>query len=553
MERPALNRRSSSRRSQNCDPLTSPPNSPPQHKRLHKVGGFRGANNLHSRVPSTQKLKSQIQHGADGEPIKRANSFSKLTRNASTTSLKRPQSTLKRNKSAAEVRLKASGPLRRQQLNGHKAAVHFDVGLEVNGDPNEDADGWTEASNSASPVVSRKSSVGRLSSGLNAARPSANNSRPQSPTLHKSYASVGGDAAADSRDDGGFQTPNATQITSKLLNRIPSQSAAPKMSTISATVTPSGRSPESVSKSQGSTQDGNSNPEKPQISRFIGATSGTPSDSSFLSNGAKTALKNGDLNQSKRAMSMGNLTRKPDPSSSEAEEERALAPRCRKTSTTSFNPALSRTQQKQWLQRASSAIEPQQLSRDRFANIPPFGPGNPLIGTSYDGRDPRVRAQLERTGLEYLVVRRYQNPVGAAIRRLERLPEAENWVRIPSTKKGKSATAGAAKKDAYGSRTRPLSENLGVGTHHVVGSSSQSQILKEVAAARHSVDGGGGGGGSKTRSSYDAGKTPHAGEDSSHGDLSGSGGEQRGTEEERKRDGVKEMLRRIWETTATQD
>jgi len=46
--------------------------------------------------------------------------------------------------------------------------------------------------------------------------------------------------------------------------------------------------------------------------------------------------------------------------------------------------------------------------------------------------------QLERTGQEYLVVRRYQNPIGAAIKRLERLPGAEKYVRIPYRPKHRS-------------------------------------------------------------------------------------------------------------------
>lgn len=422
--RPNLVRRSSSRRSQHRETLSPPPNTPPQHKRLHKhvVGvGHRGG--IHSRVPSTQKLKSQIQHGPDEEPMKRASSEYKLPRNRSTTSLKKnlSQVSLKRNKSAAEVRPKSSGHSRRPQSQGNKAAVHFEVGLETNQDANEDADGWTEASGSASPVLSRKSSIGGTSSGPNSTKHSANNSQPQSPTMHtrKSLLDMHGGDATSSLHNERSQTPNAKQITSKLLRRTPSHSAAPKMSSISATVTPGGRSPESLSKSQGSTL--GSNTDKPEISRFLGSTSGTPSDSPFLSNGAKNNLNplnktNGDLTESKRAKSMGNLTRKSHPSSDvdDAQEERALAPRSRKTSATSFNPSLSRTQQKQWLQRASSAIEPQQLSRDPFSNLPPFGPGIPLLGTSYDGRDPRVRMQLERTGLEYLVVRRYQNPVGAA-------------------------------------------------------------------------------------------------------------------------------------------
>lgn len=543
--RPQSNRRSSSRRSQYREPLSPPSNTPPQHKRLHKhvVGGHRGG--LHSRVPSTQKIK--LQHGADGEPMKRASSEYKLPRNGSTTSLKKnlSQVSLKRNKSAAEVRPKSSGPLKKQQSQGTKAAVHFEVGLDGHDDGNEDADGWTEASGSASPVLSRKSSVGGSSTGPNSTRQSANNSQLQSPVKRRSIETTRNGDVPSSPQNERFHTPDAKQITSRLLKRTPSHSAAPKMSSISATANPGSRSPESLSKSQVSTL--GSAKDKPEISRFLGSNSGTPSDSPFLSNTAKDNIHsppntNGDLNQSKRAKSMGNLVRQHSPSSDEHEvEERALAPRSRKTSATSFNPALSRTQQKQWLQRASSAIEPQQISRDRFSNLPPFGPGTPLLGTSYDGRDPRVRMQLERTGLEYLVVRRYQNPVKAAVKRLDSLPGSEKWVRIPTSGKNKSS--------AGGKRTRPLSENLGLG----VGSLGLSQSFKD--SVRHSVNGIGGlrhaqivgqGESRSSRSTYE-GHTSHGHGLGSGGESDLSGSANGDVNRDGDRNGVKETLRSIWE------
>lgn len=59
--------------------------------------------------------------------------------------------------------------------------------------------------------------------------------------------------------------------------------------------------------------------------------------------------------------------------------------------------------------------------------------GTSLVGgAGYDGRDPRIKAQLERTGLEYLVVRRHQDPVLQALKRLSQLPGAEKYRRIPA-------------------------------------------------------------------------------------------------------------------------
>lgn len=136
---------------------------------------------------------------------------------------------------------------------------------------------------------------------------------------------------------------------------------------------------------------------------------------------------------------MGNLTRH-DSSTRETDEEdeSALLPRSRKSSTThAYNPPQqSRTQQKLWLQRASSNIEPAQLAagvgingmgavHGGFANTS-------LVGAGYDGKDPRIKLQLERTGLEYLVVRRHQDPIGLALKRLNQLPGAEKYRHIPT-------------------------------------------------------------------------------------------------------------------------
>jgi hypothetical protein len=62
---------------------------------------------------------------------------------------------------------------------------------------------------------------------------------------------------------------------------------------------------------------------------------------------------------------------------------------------------------------------------------------SPLIGVGgpgYDGgssRDPRVGRLLERTGMEYLVVRRHQNPVARSLNRLTHLPGRDKSKRIP--------------------------------------------------------------------------------------------------------------------------
>ena len=161
---------------------------------------------------------------------------------------------------------------------------------------------------------------------------------------------------------------------------------------------------------------------------------------------------------------MGNLNSR---TTSDDSDERPLAPRSRKSSNGThayIPPQQSRTQQKLWLQRASSNIEPQQMAPGAAINglglgigMPGIRPGAPLVGAGDDGRDPRIRLQLERTGLEYLVVRRYQDPVGRALKRLDKLPGANKHRRIPSQR---HLDRNGATADSTSQRSLGLSQSL---------------------------------------------------------------------------------------------
>jgi hypothetical protein len=126
--------------------------------------------------------------------------------------------------------------------------------------------------------------------------------------------------------------------------------------------------------------------------------------------------------------------------------------------------------------------------------------GSSLVGAGYDGRDPRIKIQLERTGLEYLVVRRHQDPVGQALKRLSQLPGADKNRQIAAHSPKKSDGGGAG---AYG----------------------LSQSLKESRRPGKDKTHG-------ARSSYDGGSQDDGG-------LSG-----RTNEDD---DGVGSILRSIWE------
>ena len=429
--RPALDgrRSTSSINSQTESPSTSPPqHGKPKHQK-HVVGG-RG----HARIPSSKALhKLTKPHGNEGSHT----DLKKLAKNSSATSLKKNSShvSLKRNRSSADV---SKRPKSSQGQPKRPASVHFEIG------DGEQEDQWEEASSSASPNLSRSASRSAVSSGQLSAIPSANNSqpqsRPQSPPRSPSKTQT---ASANGSSE--FQSvrhnADAKAITERLLQRTPSHNTT-KMSL--ATATPSGHSSSSPEKSQGSpliiTPKSGSNTEV--VSRFVG-DSGTPSENSPFLHSRRSDGQHPKqvVEEVKRAQSMGNIAH--HGSDGDDGEESALAPRSRKSSASHayVPPQQSRTQQKLWLQRASSNIEPQQMApgvaMNGLTGLHGGLGGTALVGAGYDGRDPRIKLQLERTGLEYLVVRRHQDPVGLAIKRLNQLPGAEKNRRIPSQKSRK--------------------------------------------------------------------------------------------------------------------
>ncbi len=429
----------------------------PGHK--HVVGGGRGA---HTRIPSSKGL-----HKLAGSKVHIATENShtdlkKLAHNSSATSLKKNSShvSLKRNRSTADI------PKRQKSSHGSEkrpASVHFEIG-----DQNDDSVEWEEAS-SASPALSRAVSSGKVS---------ANSSEPQSPSRSPPRSQTSVANGPGERPAARHSSADAKAITERLLQRTPSYNTT-KMSL--ATATPdTHHAPDSPEKSLGFTVNGTpkTGSSNEVVSRFVGG-SGTPSENSPFLQSRRSEKQH--IEEVKRVHSMGNLTR-PD-SDGDDDEESALAPRSRKSSTTNpyVPPQQSRTQQKLWLQRASSNMEPQQIG----PGLPITGlhagmsgmsgiQGTSLVGAGYDGRDPRIKLQLERTGLEYLVVRRFQDPVGKSLKRLAQLPGAEKNRRIPpqSSKSTDGVNAGR-----YG-LSQSLKENRAKGQTppaHGSGSSYEGQ------------------------------------------------------------------------------
>ncbi|KAI9869271.1 MAG: hypothetical protein M1813_000059 [Trichoglossum hirsutum] len=428
------------------------------HTRQHVVGHAR----MGARVPSYGKNLNK--HAGDTTPVgkhhrrsrshtpstsprggqyRRTGSNPLLTRNGSKTHVP-----LKANGSATDVGSYAgaaapsvmqrslSQPVRSERIT--KGAVKFDLGSE-----GQDAS-WT--STSESPNTTRSTAYtqnqdrqdrGRRVSKTESRNPAADangvlvSTSPASSTFREvattSDHSVGHwSSRSYPRKHPPTTPPRAEIITSRLLQRHPPQNAPPQMSTLSATATPGNRSPSSSSHEQ-PFANGTPGTQENVVSRFIGGSSDTNAICSVSP--GKSMLDAPNVGTENSADTMAETQR--------AMEARSSSGRSTKSSLPSYNYPPSRTQQKLWLQRASSGIEPQQLAPSvgvgGIPGVRSSAGGIGAIGSGYsDARDPRLQREFERTGLEYLVVRRYKNPVGDSLARLAELPGSQKNRRIPA-------------------------------------------------------------------------------------------------------------------------
>lgn len=229
-------------------------------------------------------------------------------------------------------------------------------------------------------------------------------------------------------------------LTSRLLHRVSSQNAPPQVSSTMASAPRSLRGSPGTPISQDSTAPATPNmvsggeEDEGLTSRFLTRPGSTfAREGSFFNNGSSTtAGRSLDDSALRRPRSMTELNRdelgrRRDSSTGDNSERssRRRAP-----------PAeISRTQQKLNLQRASSVMDPQPLNPAPSM----MGSATTLVGlpaAGYDGtpaRDPRLPRLLEKAGMEYRVVRRYQNPILRSMSRLEKLP---GWETPRETSRG---------------------------------------------------------------------------------------------------------------------
>lgn len=432
-----------------------------KHQKQRHVG------RVHARVPSNKGLQKQHQQALaaaklnqsrkpqspiDAEspqlpdrpsPQRRATSELRLTSQSSSTNLPKISShtNLKRNRSHVEVskrnrssdKLKhsASGTAFHRLTKSTKSQVHFDLGNDDD-EQEVDEDEWVDASGSNSPYLSRKGSLN--SSAQSSFRPggSAANSRPHTPN-HPTLPQL---TSPERRT-----VQHKEYLTSRLLQRTPSHGAPPKMTADIARATASQLSLNST-EHEPSPQNGSHEDEL--TSRFVEVPgSGVTSEGSFYNTARAASLRSDDI--PRRPHSMANLSQSHDHvdrAQLTGADDSALVPKSARR-TAAPTAETSRIQQKLNLQRASSSIEPSQTVTGAGGAVG----ANPLIGVGdpgYDGgnsRDPRVGKLLERTGMEYLVVRRCQNPIARSLTRLGQLPGMDKTRRIPRTGTASTTTS----------------------------------------------------------------------------------------------------------------
>ncbi|KAK4126900.1 hypothetical protein N657DRAFT_565365 [Parathielavia appendiculata] len=487
------------------------------------------ATNHHRRATSELKLTSRDPSSAN------------LRKNTSQTNLKRNRShgeVGKKTKPATNLHRSVSNPAVHKLKSSGGPRVQFNLGDEDQ-DDEEDEDDWVDASSSASPLLSRRGSAAQ-----SANPPTAKEqSRAASPTSYAAAqhpsasgpqqgAQKGAQSGAQNNTTTGRQTGNHSPprnrsslnqyITSRILSRTPSHGAPPMMSTENVSVRPPSirqQSPpdsshghsEYLSHTPGTTTDARpgSSGKAELTSRFVGnnsqeSGSGVGGESFILAanrRGLSRAAMNGkdDIDVPKRRRSLGALSQSrgidalsarqgaaDDNGSEDDGEHTARISRSRRSGEYVVPRDMNRTQQKLNLQRASSSLEPAHPH-------PGIGIGPPgvvaagagtLIGvpTTYDSRDPRIGRTLERTGMEYLTVRRHLNPVARSISRVMQLPGLENSRRIPQPPGGGIARHASRLSEQYNpnqSLTRDSSMTDLINDHH--------------AHARSGSAGGGGG------------------------------------------------------------
>jgi hypothetical protein len=130
------------------------------------------------------------------------------------------------------------------------------------------------------------------------------------------------------------------------------------------------------------------------------------------------------------------------------------------------------------LQRASSNIEPQKLVPAILPRVggPAFTAAQIPYSASGEGRiDPRLQQQFNHIATEYKIVRRYRDPLGDAIARLDIAPSTPRKARVPMSPLPNGTVGGHSFTDLSASLQEAVVESEGPGGRRSRGSLESSR------------------------------------------------------------------------------
>jgi hypothetical protein len=284
-------------------------------------------------------------------------------------------------------------------------------------DADDQEAGWTETSDSQSPADSRVTTKSHTPTHTTFAAAHPELSDTSDPNLAERTRPVHSQRSADQNPDAlrniSTHNFNKKSTTSQgLLPRGHAHNAEPQLTSFSAVRT-LGDGQLQTPGSEASTNPNTLVPSYENISKFIGSHGGSLAalSSSRASPTSGQISKKDNITSQQRARSHQASPGPQNPSPSDPRNLNGL-------SLNYAQPQIpSRTQQKLWLQRARSNIEPQQPigSPHSMGNLRSAGSGLSVghgiggLGAGYgDGRDPRLQKEIDRSAREYMIICRYR-------------------------------------------------------------------------------------------------------------------------------------------------
>lgn len=498
----------------------------------HKTHAVGHGHNPHGRVPSYGKNLNKLSKLASARPgdgharpnnhsstkvqtlatspaaqtMRRSSSGSSLPRVGSKVSVKRTSSNLSQKRNVSLTKL--GKPTKSQPLSHlrHDSANDLQLQGKAKFSVGSQDEEWTEASSSQSPATTRQSSLApKPRQSVNPPSPddpparsptNLPHSPPQSPPTNDSVLPSKeliehhqGPSAHYSHP------PDAEVVTNRLLNRHASHSATPKISSISATVSPSG-SNGSPSFNYSHDTPPHNEPSMPAdgISRFLHSTgsssgSATPASVDKLQSALVTFHRthhtnqhehdspqgsppvNGHLEAVRRAKSAANLIHPPLTNGSGPSASPPQGPPLNHTRASPFESARnprgagkSLTQLKLDLQRISTNREPAHAP----AVQPPLAMmhgANAVAGLGTERSAERRIRQWEQAELEFRNGRRFHDML------------AEGVARLDKRSAGKKKKRGREREDARGGEEQA---HTGAGSRPPSRPASRGRVRFEI-------------------------------------------------------------------------